>query len=139
MKRIFFYGLFMDVRLLRGKGLHPTVIGPAELRGYQMHIGNRASLVPEASSISYGMLMDLPDEEATALYSAPDLRDYCPEEVSATLSSDRTDRTSLCYNLPHDKLGAGKNSDYADQLSALVLELGFPPVYASEITRHRDA
>ncbi len=85
------------------------------------------------------MLIDLSDEEATTLYSAPDVSDYCPDTVNAILLNDRTTQTSLCYNLPPDKLGAGANSEYAEQLSALVLELGFPPSYASEITRHGDA
>ena len=129
----------MDVNLLREKGLHPTLIGPAELPGYQIHIGNRASLVPRAQSTSYGMLIDLPGEEATTLYSALDVSDYCPDTVNAILLNDRTIQTSLCYNLPPDKLGAGTNSEYAERLSALVLELGFPPAYASEITRHGDA
>jgi hypothetical protein len=31
------------------------------------------------------------------------------------------------------------NTEYAERLSALVLELGFPPDYASEITRRGHA
>jgi hypothetical protein len=139
MIRIFFYGLFMDARLLREKGLHPTLVGPAELPGYQIHIGNRASLIPSRQSTSYGMLIDLPGEEATTLYSAPDVSDYRPDNVNAILLNDRTTQTSRCYNLPPDKLGVGTNAEYAEQLSALVLELGFPPAYASEIARHSGA
>lgn len=139
MNRIFFYGLFMDASQLREKGLHPTLIGPAELPGYQIHIGNRASLIPNPQSTSYGMLIDLPNEEATTLYSAPDVSDYCPDGVSAILLNDRTVQTSLCYNLPPDKLGAGTNPEYAERLAALVLELGFPPAYASEIAGHGGA
>lgn len=139
MSCIFFYGLFMDPSLLREKGLHPTLVGPAELPGYQIHIGNRASLIPSPKSTVFGMLIDLPDEEATTLYSAPDVSDYCPDKVSAVLLNDRTIESSLCYNLPADKLGDGTNAEYAEQLSALVLELGFPPAYASEITSRGDA
>ncbi len=139
MSRIFFYGLFMDPSLLRGKGLHPTLVGPAELPGYRLHIGNRASLVPSPDATVYGMLIELPDEEATALYSAPDVRDYAPDQVNAVLLSDRSVQPSLCYNLPADKLGDGTNAAYAEQLSALVLELGFPPAYANAITGRGDA
>lgn len=139
MSRVFFYGLFMDASLLRGLGLQPTPIGPAELPGYQIHIGHRASLIPNPQSTSYGMLIDLPDEEVTTLYSAPDMSDYCPEIVNAILLNDRTTQTSLCYNLPPEKPGAGVNFEYAKKLSALVLELGFSPAYASEIDRHGDA
>lgn len=139
MSCIFFYGLFMDLSLLREMGLHPRLVGPAELPGYQIYIGNRASLIPSPQSTSYGMLMNLPDEEATTLYSAPDVSDYYPESVNAVLLSDRTIQTSLCYNLPANRLGAGVNTEYAERLSALVLELGFPPDYANEITRRGHA
>jgi hypothetical protein len=85
------------------------------------------------------MLIDLPDEEVATLYSAPDVSDYRPDSVNAILLKDRTSQTSRCYNLPADKLGAGTNAEYAAQLSTLVLELGFPPAYASQITRRGDA
>ena len=45
MSTIFFYGLFMEQRLLTEKGLHPEVIGPAVLQGYRIHIGERATLL----------------------------------------------------------------------------------------------
>ena len=85
------------------------------------------------------MLIDLPVEEAITLYSAPDVSDYCPEIVNAILLRDRAIQPSLCYNLPPNRLGAGTNAEYAQRLAALVLELGFPPAYTSEISRHGDA
>lgn len=138
MNPIFFYGLFMDPSLLAAKGLHPTLVGPAELPGYQIYIGNRASLIASRNSTSYGMLIGLPDKEVATLYSAPDVSDYRPDHVNAILLKDRTIQTSLCYNLPAGKLGVGMNAEYAEQLSALVLELGFPSAYAREITRRGD-
>ena len=129
----------MDVSLLREKELHPKVIGPAELPGYQIVIGNRATLISSRESTSYGMLIDLPEAEATALYSAPDVSDYRPEKINALLLSDRTIHPSVCYNLPANALGAGINSEYARKLSALVLKLDFPPPYACEIIKSRDA
>jgi len=85
------------------------------------------------------MLIDLSDEEAATLYSAPDVCDYRPDNVRAILLKDRTIQTSLCYNLPADKLGAGTNAEYAERLSTLLLGFGFPPAYASQITRRGDA
>lgn len=135
VRRIFFYGLFMDPELLRVQGLHPALAGPAELPGFRIHIGDRASLIPSAGATSYGMLIDLGDDEAAALYSAPDVSDYVPERVDAILLEDRGVHPAWCYNLPADALGAGANPEYAERLSALVVELGFPAAYASEITR----
>ncbi len=138
-KPIFFYGLFMDTGLLLGKGLHPTVTGPAALNGYQIRIGTRASLLPNPEASSYGILVDLPEDEAAMLYSAADVRDYVAEEVRVTLLGDRTERTALCYNLPPERIGANRNRRYAEQLSALVLDLGLPREYAEEILRQRGA
>ncbi len=139
MSCIFFYGLFMDSRLLQEKGFDPKIIGPAELPGYQIRIGNRATLIPSRHSVAYGMLIDLAEKDAIALYSAPDVRDYRPESVKTILLSDRSIRPSLCYNLPVEELGAGINHEYAERLSALVLELGFAPAYADEVERRGRA
>ena len=136
MSHIFFYGLFMNASLLRERGLHPRVVGPAELPMYRIRIGSRATLVPDPQSISYGMLIELSDAEATTLYSTPDVSDYRPDNVNTILLSDRSICPSLCYNLPATKLGATRNIEYAEQLSTLVLQLGFPPGYASAITRY---
>ena len=133
MSRIFFYGLFMDANLLRERGFHPEVVGRAELPGYRIHLGKRASLVAMAESTCYGFVIDLPEKEATALYSGPDVSDYQPESVKPVLLEDRTITPALCYNLAEDKLAAEPNREYAEQLSALVMELGFPPAYASDI------
>ena len=139
MNRIFFYGLFMDANLLEDMGLHPKVIGPAELRDFQIRIRNRATLIPNPGSTSYGIVIELSDKEAVALYSKPDVSDYRPESVNAILINDQSIQRSICYNLPVDVLGSGSNAEYAETLSALVLELGFSSEYANEITNRHDA
>ena len=129
----------MDANLLEDMGLHPKVIGPAELPDFQIRIRNRATLIPKPGSTSYGIVMELSDKEAAALYSKPDVSDYRPETVNAILINDHSNQRSLCYNLPPDVLGSGTNAKYAEKLSALVLELGFSSEYANEITYRHDA
>lgn len=136
--RAFFYGLFMDADLLRGQGLHPNVIGPASLRGYELRIGERASLVPNVQSIAYGMLIELPEDELATLYGAPTVRDYVAETVVVRTLGDDTPVPSVCYNLPAEKIGANRNTDYARQLAALVRALGLPERYAADIARHTE-
>ena len=130
---VFFYGLFMDARLLQEKGFEPEVIGSAELRDFRILIGNKATLVVEVGSSSYGLVMRLPEDQASALYAAPGVADYLPEEVEVVLFEQETVVKAWCYNLPPDKLGAGINKQYAEKLSRLVLDLGFPSTYAQEI------
>ena len=139
MSSIFFYGLYMDTDLLREMNLNPAAVAQAKLLGYQIHIGNRASLTPKAGSTSYGMLIELPDDDVSTLYSAPDVSDYRPESVNAIRLNDGAVQSALCYNLPPDKLGAGFNSEYAKSLFALLIKLGFPITYANEINKRGDA
>jgi hypothetical protein len=125
----------MDATLLECMGFHPKLIGAAELQNFKIAIGNKATLIPNPGSICYGVVMDLPDEEAMALYSNPDVSDYRPEIVNVVLLHNGTKQPSSCYNLPSEKIGTVMNRDYADKLSALVLKLGFPSAYARQIKR----
>ncbi len=133
MSCVFFYGLFMDSSLLSDMGLRPVSLGPALLRGYELRIGARATLVPKPEAVAYGMLIELTDAELSSLYSAPGVGDYRPYNVETERLDDGTAQPALCYNLPADKLGVEFNSEYAKALSALLLRLGFPSSYASEV------
>lgn len=133
MHKIFFYGLFMDRTLLAGQGFHPEVIGPAVLREYRIHIGARATLLPAAGSRAYGVVMELSDEEARALYSEPSVRGYVPERVRVELLASGETVDADCYNLPRELAQAGTNPDYARRLAQLVEELGFDAAYVEEI------
>ncbi len=137
MSKIFFYGLFMDRALLTDKGFHPEPVGPAVLADYRIHIGERASLVPSASSRAYGIVMELAEEEAHALYSEPSVRAYERERVQVTLASNDVIEAD-CYNLPVELALTGANPVYANQLSRLVEALDFDPAYAREIAAFGD-
>ncbi|MGE3526431.1 MAG: gamma-glutamylcyclotransferase family protein [Gemmatimonadales bacterium] len=133
MSKIFFYGLFMDRALLVEKGLHPGIIGPAVLPDYRIYIGERATLLRSASSRAYGIVMELPDEEARALYAEPSVREYIPEAVQVELLDTGEAVEADCYNLPPELGRAGANPAYAARLSRLVEALGFDPAYVEEI------
>lgn len=132
-KPIFFYGLFMDEDLLRERGLHPNLLGAAVLPGYRIHIGARATLVRDAAARCYGMLIDLPQADADALYAPPDVQDYRAERVEVALLAGGETRTATVYNLPADKLSETSNPDYAVSLAALARELGLPVAYVDGI------
>jgi len=133
MNKIFFYGLFMDRTLLVRKGLHPETIGPAVLSDYRIHIGERATLLPSASSRAYGIVMELSEQEAQALYSEPSVRAYERERVRVTLLANNQVVEADCYNLPRELGLAGANPAYAIALSQLVEALEFDSAYVREI------
>jgi len=133
MIKIFFYGLFMDRSLLTEKGLHPETVGPAVLSDYRIHIGKRATLLPSASRRAYGIVMELSDQEAGALYTEPSVREYKRERVRVELLDSDEVVEAYCYNLPSELGLAGANPAYANELSRLVEALQFDSAYAREI------
>ena len=133
MSKIFFYGLFMDRSFLTEKGLQPETIGPAVLSGYRIHIGERATLLRSESSRAYGIVMELADEEARALYSEPSVRQYISEHVTVELLETGEAIEAYCYNLPPELALAGASSAYAAALSTLAEALQFDAAYVEEI------
>ena len=137
MSKIFFYGLFMDRSLLTEKGLHPEIIGPAVLPDYRIHIGERATLLRSASSRAYGIVMELADQEARALYSEPSVREYIRERVQVELLDTSEAVEAYCYNLPRELGLAGANPAYATELSQLVEALQFDSAYVKSLRSAR--
>jgi len=133
VRRIFFYGLFMDRSLLAEKGLHPELIGPAALPNYRIHIGERATLLSSASSCAYGIVMELSDPEARELYSESSVREYVPERVEVELLESGEIVEAACYNLPRDLGLRGANPAYAAALARLAAALHFARDYVEEI------
>jgi hypothetical protein len=129
--KVFFYGLFMDERLLASKGIEPSEVCPGFVEGYGLHIGKRATLVRRPGSRAYGVMMDIDPGEAAALYAEESVADYLPEQVNVELM-DSTQVEATCYNLPGDKV-TGANKEYAKSLLDLATRLDFPDHYLDQI------
>ncbi len=133
MESVFFYGLFMDLKLLKEKGFNPSNPVLAYVEGYGIRIGERASLVESENECAYGIIMSLDSDELEALYGEESVLDYVPEILIATISSNEEIEVTT-YNLPREKL-KGKNKDYAKSLAILAKKIGFPSEYIEEIER----
>ena len=129
---VFFYGLFMDEALLEANGALPTNVRPGLVRGYQLVIGERASLVQNGVGIAYGLVMSLTMGEVRALYAQPSVRAYHPEAVLAELE-DGTTVPALCFNLEEPPSPDDRNLEYAAKLRALAERLRFPASYTAGI------
>ena len=130
---VFFYGLFMDDSLLASKGVRPSESTIGYVKGFRLHIGKRATLLPEANSRAYGLLMKITPEEAAALYSDQSVADYIAEPVVVELPGD-TRVSAVCYNLPASML-TGANPEYAAALLDLATRLGLPESYLGHIRK----
>jgi len=129
--RVFFYGLFMDESLLASKDVRPTESTIGYVDGFSLHIGKRATLLPEANSRAYGVLMKITSEGAAALYSEQSVADYVAEPVVVKLPGN-IQVSAVCYNLPAARL-TGTNPEYAAALLTLATKLGLPDSYLGHI------
>lgn len=129
---LFFYGLFMDDALLRGKGIDPKNRRVAFVYNFQLVIGARATLVPREGQSAYGVLFSLTHAEVDALYSESSVSAYRPEAVSAQLA-DGSAIPALCFNLPTPPSAAERNPEYASKLRDVALRIGLPQDYVSSI------
>jgi hypothetical protein len=129
---VFFYGLFMDEEVVRGKGIIPMNPRPARLDGFGLRIGKRATLVAAKGERSYGMVMGLTQRDLEILYSAPGLEQYRPETVACTTLTGEP-VTALCYNLPAAPAPDEANAEYAARLRTVLEKRGFPAEYIDRV------
>ena len=129
----FFYGLFMDGKILRKAGVEPTNSRRAYVAGFALRIGQRATLVPSAGGRAYGVLCALTHAELIRLYAAPGLEQYRPEAVLAQPLMGAP-LPALCYNLRNAPQSHERNSEYAAQLQRALRELDFPAEYVASIS-----
>jgi len=121
----------MDESLLTSKGVRPTESTIGYVDGFGLHIGKRATLLPEANSRAYGVLMKITSEDAAVLYSEPSVADYVAEPVVVKLPGN-IQVSAVCYNLPAARL-TGTNPEYAAALLTLATKLGLPDSYLGHI------
>lgn len=133
--RVFFYGLFMDERLLATKGIEPSEVSLGFVDGYGLRIGERATLVRHPDSRAYGAMMEIAPGDATELYAEDSVADYLPEPVIVELM-DGTQVEATCYNLPGGKV-TGANREYAESLLDVATRLDFPDSYLDQIRQAR--
>lgn len=129
---VFFYGLFMDVDLLRTKGVYPTNIRPASVPGFALRIGQRATLLRNPNGLAHGILMELTHAEIDQLYAEPTVQAYRPEAVLCELN-DGSRIPALCFNLIEPPGPEEANSEYAAKLRGLATRLGLPSDYVNDI------
>jgi hypothetical protein len=128
----FFYGLFMDVELLRTSGVSVSEARRAYVDDFALRIGRRATLVPSPGARAYGMVIALTHADLDRLYGAPGLEDYRAEAVLARLL-DGGLQAALCYNLGKPPAPDERNAEYARRLSQLLARLDFPPEYIASL------
>jgi Gamma-glutamyl cyclotransferase, AIG2-like len=129
----FFYGLFMDVDVLRESGVAPLDPRRAYVDGFALRLGRRATLLPLAGARAYGMIFALTHAELERLYNAPGLEQYRPEAVVAQ-PLEGAPAPALCYILREAPQPHERNPEYAARLQRALSKLGFPQDYVASIS-----
>ncbi|MGA8029232.1 MAG: gamma-glutamylcyclotransferase family protein [Bryobacteraceae bacterium] len=129
---VFFYGLFMDAELLLSKGAYPRDARIACVPGFALRIGQRATLVPNAASTVYGIVMDLSHAHIELLYSETGVNAYRPEAVLAQVA-DGSYIAAICFNLVVPPAIEEADSEYAMKLRQLAGRLKLPSAYVDGI------
>lgn len=129
----FFYGLFMDIDILRDNHVAAENPRRAYIDGYALRIGRRATLVPTPAARSYGVVFALTHDELEKLYGAPGLEQYRPEAVVAHTLEGAT-FPALCYNLCEAPGPDEVNAEYAARLRITLSKLDFPQEYIASVT-----
>ena len=129
----FFYGLFMDVDILRASDVIAVDPRRASIDDFALRIGRRATLIPSVGARAYGMLVALTHAELARLYAGPGLEEYRPEAVLVR-PLDGALTAALCYNLREPPGRHERNAEYAARLQQLLTRLDFPPEYIAALS-----
>jgi hypothetical protein len=129
----FFYGLYMDLDVLREAGVAPLTPQKAYVDGFALRIGRRATLLPSSGARAYGMLYAVTHAELDRLYAAPGLERYRPEAVMAR-PLEGAPTPALCYNLREAPEPHERNPEYAARLQRALTRLAFPPEYVTSVS-----
>ena len=132
-KEVFFYGLFMDPDVLRGKGIEAHNPRVATVKGKSIRIGERATLVDDPQGEAHGIVMTLSEPDLEALYKEESVAAYRPQPVTAHYA-DGAAVTATTYVLPEPD-GAPVNPDYARKLQVVAAKMGLPGTYVHSIGR----
>jgi hypothetical protein len=129
----FFYGLFMDIDILRASKVTPVNPRRAYVDDFALRIGQRATLLPLAGARAYGMVFALTHPDLERLYTAPGLEQYRPEAVLARPLEGQP-VPALCYNLREAPRPDERNPEYATRLQRVLGKLDFPPAYVASVS-----
>jgi ketosteroid isomerase-like protein len=131
--KIFFYGSFMDLELLRTLGVVPKTFETAELKNWSIAFSPMATLVRSEGDSVYGTIAELSRDEVRTLYTRDDLKHYNPVDI--TVATEQNNRVpAQCYI---SKPGAGQKPsvEYLRRVIHAAGSLGFPPAYLAKLRR----
>jgi hypothetical protein len=133
---VFFYGSFLNRRVLVDGGLTPEDVEVARLWGFDVRVQPLANLVRADGLCVYGIVCRATHAELARLYGQPWVGTYLPEAVLVESAGGRL-LPALCYLAP-DPPVAPAAGDYLDRIVGPAREYGFPEWYVARLERFRQ-
>src|SRR2546425_11526179 len=91
--KVFFYGSFMDLEVMRTRGVVPRTVETAELKDWNITFSPMATLVQSKGDSFLGTIAELFQTEIQTLYSTDDLKHYHPADVTVATKHNKRVRT----------------------------------------------
>ena len=120
---VFFYGLYMDEDILKSKGVEPRNKRKALANGYELRLGNMATLLRVENAKAYGMVYSLTHEEIDILYKNSGLTQYVNEALMVELE-DNSSIVTLCSVLLDEPKADERNDEYYQKLVTCMKKYG---------------
>jgi hypothetical protein len=132
---VFFYGSFINLKVLAEVDLVPENVEVAQLSGFDIRIAPLATLVRSDRHSVYGILCTAGHDALERLYRRDWVAAYRPEAVDVETTNGRM-APALCYIAPpFTPLPA--TDEYIDRIVGPARELGFPDWYIERLESFR--
>jgi hypothetical protein len=131
--RVFFYGLFMDVNLLRERGCTPLSDTLARLDDYRLVVGQaKSTVVRSAGDSVWGRAMDIEDVELATLYAGEQYASYVATPVALKLATAKRCE-AVCFIRPRVPGDDAPDPAYLAALIHTAQAVGLPDEYVQTI------
>ncbi len=131
----FFYGSWINLKILKEKDLFPEHHEIAQLHGFDIYVQPIANLIPSDSRSVYGILLATSREKhhriLTALTQGTMGSVYLPEAVLVETQEGKW-KSALCYIAARGEPKAS-HPDYLDPFVKSAKEWGFPEWYIKHL------
>ncbi|WP_417449338.1 gamma-glutamylcyclotransferase [Kordiimonas sp.] len=138
--QVFFYGGYMNMKVLEDAGIKKRAFAPASINGYELVIQPYANIVEAGDGVVYGILANMTHAELATLYGDNINKltgtAYLPE---AMLVFTRGGKIAPAIVYIADDMTPGKaDNDYVDSILKPAEAYGFPAWYREKITAFKS-
>ncbi len=136
---VFFYGSFMNDKVLSKARVSPRNLRRAKLSGFSIVVSPRATIVPEHHGCVYGLVGELTHLELDKIYAKDwfGFGSYVPEAVLLE-ETGCSETPALCY-ICWDMEPASASREYLSLMLEVGQLYGFPTSYLEEISSFGEA